>query len=291
MMQRRTESPPGARRRNRGLRRYGWFALALVVAVFLLFPIYWMVVSSIEPISTLLTRSPNLLPTGRSVSLSTYSSTFRQYPVATWLLDSAIVTIASVVLSLLVAVPAGYSLSRLRSRSASIAGMLMLLTRVIPGTLLVIPFFVMFSEVHLLNSLASLVIANASVIVPFAAWIMRGFFDAVPATLEEAARVDGCSYFAAFRRVILPLARPGIAATGVYAVILAWSDYLFARTLLLDPTHWTLTVGAVSLIGEQTVNWNGLMTMGVVAVIPMFAAFIVLEPFLVSGMTSGSVVG
>ena len=277
--------------RGSGQRGYGWFIIALVVSVIVLFPLYWMAVSSITPINSLLTIHLRLVPAIGHLQWGNYPSTFRQYPVWSWLMNSTLVTVGAVALSLAVSIPAGYALSRMGTRGGGMAGVLMLLTRVLPGTLLVIPFFVMFAQMKLLNTLWGLIIADTSIIVPFAAWILKGFFDSVPIDLEHAALVDGCGQWKAFTRVIVPLARPGIGATAIYSVILAWSDYLFSRTLLLDPTHWTLTVGAASLITEHTVDWSGLMAMGVIAVIPMMLAFVLLEPFLVSGMTAGAVVG
>jgi multiple sugar transport system permease protein len=261
------------------------------VAVVVLFPLYWMAVSSVTPVGSLLSTHLRIVPPLNHLLLNTYPTTFRQYPVFDWLMNSSLLTVGAVTLSLAASVPAGYALSRMGSGGGTAAGMLMLLTRVLPGTLLVIPFFVMFAELSLLNTLWGLILADTSFTVPFAAWILKGFFDSVPKELEDAAMVDGCGRFATFARVIVPLAKPGIGATAIYSVIMAWSDYLFARTLLLDPTHWTITVGATSLITAAEVDWNGLMVMGVVAVIPMFIAFVVLEPFLVSGLTAGAVVG
>ena len=154
-----------------------------------------------------------------------------------------------------------------------------------------LPFFIMFSRVNLLNTLLSVIIANTSLIVPLAAWIMKGFFDRVPIDIEEAAAIDGCGLWRTFLFVAVPLVKPGIGATGIYAIVLAWSDYLFPKTLLLTPSHWTLSVGAVSLIGEHTVDWNGLMAMGTIGVLPMVLAFAVLEPYLVSGLSAGATVG
>jgi multiple sugar transport system permease protein len=120
---------------------------------------------------------------------------------------------------------------------------------------------------------------------------MKGFFDKIPLDIEEAASIDGCGLWKTFLLIAIPLVKPGIGATVIYAIVLAWSDYLFPKSLLLTPGHWTLSVGAVSLIGEHTVDWNGLMAMGVIGVLPMVIAFAVLEPFLVSGLTAGATVG
>jgi multiple sugar transport system permease protein len=274
--------------RRRARRRWHWLVLAIALTALLLFPLYWMLVSSVDSVSSLFSTNLNLLPTFGDVG--SYAEIFRNYQVGAWLLNSLIITVGSVALSILVAVPAGYSLSRMRI-GGDVAGVIMLFTRVIPGTLLVLPFFIMFSRVNLLNTLLSVIIANTSLIVPLAAWIMKGFFDRVPADIEEAAYMDGCGQWRAFLYVVVPLVKPGIGATSVYAIVLAWSDYLFPKTLLLSPSHWTLSVGAVSLIGEHTVDWNGLMAMGTIGVLPMVLAFAILEPFLVSGLTSGSAVG
>jgi multiple sugar transport system permease protein len=276
-----------APRRGR-VRRWHWLVLAIALTALLLFPLYWMLVSSVDSISSLFSVNLSLLP--NFGDLGSYAEIFRNYQVGLWLVNSLVITAGSAALSIAVAVPAGYSLSRMKI-GGDVAGVIMLFTRVIPGTLLVLPFFIMFSRVNLLNTLLSVIIANTSLIVPLAAWIMKGFFDRVPVDIEEAAAIDGCGLWRTFLLVAVPLVKPGIGATGIYAIVLAWSDYLFPKTLLLSPSHWTLSVGAVSLIGEHTVDWNGLMAMGTIGVLPMVLAFAVLEPYLVSGLTAGATVG
>jgi len=282
---------PRRHRVHRASRKSGWLLVAVVVVMILLFPLYWMAVSSVTPIGNLFSTHLQLIPQLSDLRFGTFVNIFRQYPLFNWLLNSTLVTVGAVALSLASAVPAGFALSRIGPGGGTAAGLLMLLSRVVPGTLLVIPFFVMFEEVKLLNTLWGLIIADTSIIVPFAAWLLKGFFDSIPRELDDAAMVDGCNRWSTFARVIVPLSKPGIGAVAIYAVILAWSDYLFSLTLLLDPTHWTLTVGAASLITEHTVDWNSLMAMGVVAVVPMLVAFLFLEPFLVSGLTAGATVG
>src|SRR6201986_2339607 len=274
--------------RRRRARRWHWLVLAIALTALLLFPLYWMLVSSVDSISSLFSVNLSLLP--NFGDLGSYAEIFRNYQVGLWLVNSLVITAGSVALSILIAVPAGYSLSRMKI-GGDVAGVIMLFTRVIPGTLLVLPFFIMFSRVNLLNTLLSVIIANTSLIVPLAAWIMKGFFDRVPVDIEEAAAIDGCGLWRTFLLVAVPLVKPGIGATGIYAIVLAWSDYLFPKTLLLSPSHWTLSVGAVSLIGEHTVDWNGLMAMGTIGVLAMVLAFAVLEPYLVSGLTAGATVG
>lgn len=275
-------------------RRSGSVILAVVAGVIALvsiFPVYWMVVSSLLPTSRTLSQNPPLLPMPTELNFYEYVDVFTQSPVALWFLNSAIVTVGSVGISMLVSTLAGYSLSRMNSRGQSAAGLSMLLTRVLPGTLLVIPLFITFSGLHLLNSLFGLILANCTVIVPFAVWLMKGFFDSIPRELEQAAMIDGCTILGAFWRVVLPLTLPGLAATTAYAAVLSWSDYLFVKTFITDRQLWTLTLGSASFVGEHAVDWNGLMAVGIIAIVPVAILFLFLEPLLVKGLAGGAVKG
>ena len=269
--------------------RYAFLALALLLVVIVLFPVYWMLVTSLLPSSLVLSRQPPLVPPLEAISLGAYSDVFHRRPVLTWMMNSAIVVAGSTLVSLAVATLAGYSLSRFRTPAQRVAGATLLLSKMLPGSLIVVPFFVMFTTLHLTDSLIGLVIANVSVGVPFATWMMKGFFDTLPRELEQAAKIDGCSELQALWLVILPLARPGLAACGIYLAIVAWSEFVFARTLVTKPENWLVTVGLQSYVGEYLVEWPALMAAGVVSLLPMLVLFLLLEPFLVSGMTSGAV--
>ncbi len=279
------------RTRRAGARRTLIAAVVVLFAVVGLFPIYWMVVSALLPTSETLSTDPPIIPNPASLEFGNVIDVVTDSELPTWFLNSVVTTVGSVAVSMVVATFAGYSLSRMRGRLQDAAGASMLLTRVLPGTLLVIPLFVTFSTLHLLNTLWAVILANCTVIIPFAVWLMKGFFDSIPRELEEAAVIDGCGVFGAFRRVVLPLTRPGLAATTAYAFVLAWSDYLFAKTFLQDRELWTLTLGSSSFVGEHAVDWNSLMAVGVIAIIPVALVFLLLEPLLVKGLASGSVKG
>ena len=271
------------------LQRWLWFALAAVTVAFVLFPIYWMIVTSLLPSSIVLSRHPPLLPPLEHVSLDAFAGVFRRRPVLTWILNSTLVAVGSTIVSLVIATLAGYSLSRWQTRAQKVAGAALLLTKMLPGSLIVVPFFVMFTTAHLIDTRAALVAANVAVGVPFATWMMKGFFDTLPRDLEQAAAIDGCTPLQALWYVILPLARPGLAACGIYLAIVAWSEFVFARTLVTKADLWTVTVGLQSFVGEYLVDWPALMAAGVVSLAPMLVLFLLLEPFLVSGLTSGAV--
>lgn len=269
--------------------RHAFLALAVLLVAIVLFPVYWMLVTSLLPSSIVLSRRPPLVPPLDAVSFAAYAEVFRRRPVLTWMANSAIVVAGSTLVSLTVATLAGYSLSRFHTPAQRVAGATLLLSKMLPGSLIVVPFFVMFTTLRLTDSLAGLVLANVSVGVPFATWMMKGFFDTLPRELEQAAKIDGCNELQALWLVILPLARPGLAACGIYLAIVAWSEFVFARTLVTRPENWLVTVGLQSFVGEYLVEWPALMAAGIVSLLPMLALFLLLEPFLVSGLTSGAV--
>jgi multiple sugar transport system permease protein len=262
----------------------------IVVAVVVLFPVYWMIVSSVLPTSITLSLHPPLIPT-HGFSLHAYAIDLTQRPVGRWMLNSTIVTAAVTAISVVMSLLAGYSLSRFRGAGPTSVGYILLLARMLPGTMLSIPMFVVFGKLGLIDSLGSLILADVTITLPFTTWMLKNFIDAIPRELEDAARIDGCSLLSALVRVVLPLAAPGLGATAVYAAILSWSDLLFARTLITDPDQWTMPVGVTSFIGAHDVDWSGLMAAGTLTMLPMVVLFAALEPFLVKGLTSGGTKG
>ncbi len=270
-------------------RRWLFTLAALLLAAIVLFPIYWMVLTSVLPSELTRSRNPVLLPKLSALSLDAFSIVLARKPVFTWLANSLIVTVAATFISLIIATLAGYSLSRFKSRAQQGAGFALLVSKMLPASLIVIPFFIAFSTFGLIDSRWGLILANAAVGVPFATWLMKGFFDGIPREIELAAMLDGCNGAQAVWYVVLPLARPGLAASGIYLAIVTWSDFVFARTLVTSPDLWVLNVGLQSFLGEYLVDWSSLMAVGIISLAPVFVLFLLLEPFLVSGMTQGAV--
>ena len=260
--------------------------LAAVAAA--LFPLYWIVLTSVLPTSLTLSRDPPLLPTASAFNFSAYLAVFERKPLAQWLFNSAVVTGGTLLITIPVSALAAYSLSRYRTPAQRAFGFGLLASKMMPGALIVIPFFILFSAVGLIGSRLGLVLADSAVATPFATWLLKGFFDAIPRELEEAAFLDGCNELGAFWRIILPLARPGLAASAAYVSIVTWSDLVFARTLMSRPEQWTVTVGLQSFTGEYLVDWASLMAAATLSVLPMLVLFVVIEPYLVRGMTQGA---
>ena len=164
-----------------------------------------------------------------------------------------------------------------------------LTTQVLPGSLLIIPLYVIMGNLQLLDTKIGLVAAYCTFSIPFCTWMMKGFFDTIPISLEEAARVDGAGRFRIFSTVILPLTVPGLVATGIFSFINGWNEYLFASTFMKSYENWTLPIGIASFSGQYATNWGTLMAGAVLITLPVVLMFLLLQKHLVSGMTAGAV--
>jgi multiple sugar transport system permease protein len=263
-------------------------AACCAIAIAALFPIYWIAMTAILPTEIMLSRNPPLLPPFDRASLAAYPEIFARKPILVWLANSIVVASGTLAVAIAAAAMAGYSLSRYRTKAQQAMGFGLLASKMLPGSLIIIPFFILFSKIGLIETKTGLILANAAIAVPFATWLLKGFFDAIPRELEQAAMIDGCNEWQAFRHVVLPLARPGLAASAAYVAIVTWADLVFARTLMSKPENWLMTVGLQSFMGEYLVEWSALMAAATVSLLPMLILFFLLEPFLVKGMTQGS---
>jgi multiple sugar transport system permease protein len=267
-----------------------WVALAAAIAcaIVVLFPLYWIAMTSLLPTSVVLSRDPPLLPDPALLDASAYAGVLVRKPLLRWIGNSMAVTLGTLALTMTAAALAGYSLSRFRTAAQRAMGFALLASKMMPAALVVIPFFVMFTRAGLVGTRLGLVLANSAAAVPFATWLLKGFFDAIPRELDEAARIDGCTEIGAFLRVVLPLAAPGLSAGAAYVAIVTWSDLVFARTLTSKPDDWLVTVGLQSFTGEYLVDWASLMAAATISVVPMLLLFVLIQPFLMRGLTQGS---
>lgn len=269
-------------------RPYLLLATSLICLVVVLFPFYWIVITSILPTEIVLSRNPPLLPPLGEITFAAYFEVFARKPLLTWISNSMMITAGTLAITISTGAMAGYSLSRFRTKAQQAMGFGLLASKMLPGSLINIPFFILFSKAGLIESKFGVILANSAVAVPFATWLLKGFFDAIPRELEQAAMIDGCNEWQAFRHIVLPLAAPGLAAASAYIAIVTWADLVFARTLNSKPDNWVVTVGLQSFTGEYLVEWGALMAASAVSLLPMLVLFLLLEPFLVKGSTQGS---
>ncbi|MGI6149608.1 MAG: carbohydrate ABC transporter permease [Limnochordia bacterium] len=264
------------------------YLLLLIAVVVLVFPMYWILVTAVSPRGRLLAYPPNFLAVLHP-RLENFARVFRETSLVRWFLNSVKITGLTIGVSIPTAIMAGYSLSRSFSRGISMVGSFLLIARMLPAALLMIPLYIIFQRVGLLNKHISVVIANVSFIVPFTTWMLKGYFDSIPISLEEAALVDGATLTQALFKVVLPLAKPGLAATTVYAAILSWSDFVFANTLLSRVDNWTLPVGIASFQQQNLVVWNDMMAVSFLSIVPIMVLFTILQKHLISGLTAGAI--
>ncbi|MET4636433.1 carbohydrate ABC transporter permease [Kaistia defluvii] len=267
-----------------------WIAL-LGFALVTLFPFYWMVMTAIMPTDAILSRSPSLLPDFSRIRFDAFVGIFARSAFPTWMMNSLIVGVLTTFFSVVVSTLAGYSLSRYSGVVQQSLGAMLLISKLIPASLILIPLFIIYNLLGIFDTYLGLVLANMTISVPLASWLMKGFFDRIPRELEQAAMIDGASQMQALRLIVLPLAKPGVAAATVYVMLNSWSEFIFARTLISSPERQVLTVGMQSFVGEQMVDWQLLMAAGTVSILPAIILFAFLEPFLVNGMTKGALAG
>ncbi len=265
--------------------------LVVQVCAFALFPFLWMISTSFKPAEEVYTNTPAFIPDhptaqGYVEMLTTESSTF---DFKKWAVNSVVIALMTMVFSMVTATLGGYGISRFRFRGRGALSYIVLTTQVLPGSLLMIPLYIIMGNLQLLDTRLGLVIAYATFSVPFCTWMMKGFFDSIPLSLEEAAKVDGAGRFRCFATVVMPLTVPGLVATGLFAFINGWNEYLFASTFMKSYENWTLPMGIASFQGQYTTNWGTLMAGSVLVTIPVVVLFLALQKHLVGGMTAGAV--
>jgi len=266
------------------------FVITIVMILITLFPVYWMLLTALLPTAAVFSRSPSLIPTD-GVSFDSFVGLIEKTPIFSWILQSAIITIGTSVLSAFICLLAAYALSRFVVPGRKMTAVGFLVGRVLPGTLLALPLFMLFQTIGLLDTHVAVILANVAVVTPLTTLILKGYFDGIPREIDDAAMVDGCSRWGVLWKVIFPLSVPGLVACIGLSATAAWTDLLFSRTLLLSRENWTLPMGITSIIGAHEVDWNELMAAGLISVIPMLIIYWFLQPHLVSGMTAGGVKG
>ncbi len=221
------------------------------------------------------------------VDLSGYRQVWYQSDFRYWFRNSLIVSVGATILSVGVCTFGAYSIGRLRYRGRTAVATFLLITQMFPAILLAIPLFLVFRDFGLFNTLTGLVIAYVAFTLPFAIWMLRGFYENLPESLEEAAMIDGSTRFGAVVRVVLPLSAPAIATTAIFTWVLAWNEFVFALVLINDSSRKTLPPGMAEWIGQYALNWDMLMAGALGATIPMLIVFFLLQSYIVKGLAEG----
>lgn len=280
------------RRKNR--QQFVWKSILAHIAVlifvfFAAFPIYFLVMAAFRPGQTLYSTNLQLIPT--TLTLDNFDHMLHQTALLTWLKNSLIVSLSTTVLSVCLATPAAYAFSRWNFAGRNAILSLMLALNAFPAVLALIAIFVIFKELHMLDTLWGLVLAYSSGGLVFAIWNTKGYFDTIPTELEEAARVDGATPTQTFFQVILPLARPVIAVTALLGFMSGWGEYITAQTVLFSEDKYTSMVGLITLQTDYSQPWGYFAVGAIFAMVPVMLLFLLLQRNLVGGLTMGGVKG
>jgi multiple sugar transport system permease protein len=263
-------------------------AIAIVLLAVMLFPLYWMVDASFQTNQQIADREPHWLPAGGT--LDGYRDALGQQ--GSHLVVSLVVSLGTVVLTLLIAAPGAYGLSRNGTPGSRPVLFALLIVQLIPGIVMANALYGVFSKLGMLNSPEALVLADSTLAVPFAVLIMRAFMVAVPKELIEAAGLDGAGPFRTFVRIVLPVSRNGVITAGLFAFLFSWGDFMFASTLNLGAPQWTpITVGLYDFIGAgtNTTSWNSVMATGVLASLPVAVLLVLAQRHVSAGLAAGAV--
>lgn len=224
-------------------------------------------------------------------TLDNYINMLTSMNFGRYFLNGLFVSVTTTIAIVLIAIWGGFALSRYKFRGKKFTFFLLLITQMLPGVVILIPLFEIFNKLHLINNLWSLVIVNTTVNLPFCMIMMSGFFSGVPATLEEAAQIDGCSIWKAIFKVVVPAVLPGIVSSGAFAFVNSWNEFVYALNFINDSDLFTLPVGLSMMKGEFTVNYGGLAAGIIVALIPVLLIFCYIQKYLVKGLAAGAVKG
>ena len=268
-------------------RIFAYYVPLTVFMVFLLLPILWTVLTSLKPSNEIITLELRYLPV--EPTLEHYRNLFETLPFLAYFRNSMIVASGAAVVSLLLSTSAAYSVSRFRFRGRGMVMLLFLTLNMFPIVLLLIPLFVIFRNLGLLDTHLALIIAYSTYAIPFSCWMLTGFFNAIPSELEESGLVDGCTHTGAFVRITLPLAAPAMAAVLIYIFIYSWNEFVFAAIFTRSVDGRTLPVGLSTLIGQHTLDWGLLTAGGVVIAIPAVVLFMFIQKYMRAGLTAGAV--
>ncbi len=277
-------------KRNRKIAQVVTYVLLVVFSVYCIFPFVWMVISALKPKTEIRTATPSFAiiePTLENFKRVLFDVGFLNY-----IKNSLLASVVACVLSMIVAILAGYALSRyFKLKLVKASNLAMMLSQMIPGVLLLVPLYLIMQRLHVLESYLSLILAYTTFVIPLCTFMMSSFFDTVPLALEEAAEIDGCSKAQTILRIILPLSIPSLVSTGLYAFINAWNEFMFGYIFISTDQYRTLTPAIMLFKGANTIDWGGLMAGSVIAVIPVTLIFLFLQRYFLAGLMSGSVKG
>ncbi|MFB7912772.1 carbohydrate ABC transporter permease [Streptomyces sp. NPDC056061] len=276
-------------RPDRKKSRLGFDVLGLGIALVMIFPVYWLVISSLRPNREIRSYDQSLWPT--SITFDNFARAIKQPNFDTAIQSSLIVSITAVVGGMIIATLAALAIGRFRFFGRKPLLLIMILVQMLPPTAMLIPIYAQLNAMGGIDEYWGLIVVYLVSTLPFATIMIRGFVVNIPVELEESAMVDGCTRFGAFRRVIFPLLAPGLAAASIFALVNAWNEYLFAYILINDNSKYTLNVWLMTFTTERGTDYGALMAASTMIALPVVVFFMFIQKKMAAGLTSGAVKG
>ncbi len=270
-------------------RQLAIYGCALVLLIFAAFPFFWMISTAFKPLREIFAYPPYFFP--KDSTLANFVRLFEQTRFLTYFKNSVIVSTSAVVVTMIIATAAAYSLTRFRYYGRERIASLILFTYMFAPIMIIIPFYVLIRKIGIANTHLALIMAYTAFCLPFNIWLLKAFFQSIPIVLEEAALTDGAGRIQAIIHVVFPLALPGIIATGIFTFILAWNDYIFVRILITSDELKTLSVGIADLYNATVIDWGMIMSGGMMITIPVLVFFTFIQRNLIAGWGAGAVKG
>ncbi|MCD6101564.1 MAG: sugar ABC transporter permease [Candidatus Cloacimonetes bacterium] len=265
------------------------YAIILIFVVISVYPILRVLTISLRPGDNLLNESLRIIP--KDATFDNYVKLFTEQPFLIWIRNSLFVTLIVTVIGVVFASTAGYAFSRFNFPGRKIGLLSLLITQMFPATMLLLPLFIMLSKLHLINTFFGLIIMYSATALPFCIWLMKGYYDTIPFSLEESASIDGASKILVFWRIVLPLASPALVISALFSFMAAWNEYIVAAQVLWYENMFTIPLGLKSFQGNMTTEWGMYAAAALIISIPVIILFVTLSKWLVSGLTLGSVKG
>ena len=261
-------------------------SLLLIILIFF-FPFFWIITSSFKSPEEIIATSTTIIP--RSFTLEHYNKILFNSDFFIYLKNSLIVSFSSMIISIILSVSAAYGLHKLKFYGNKFVEYSLLVTYAFQGVILLVPIYLLFAKVNLLNTYFALIVVNVLFATPFAVWMLKAFFKLIPNEIEEAAYIDGASRYTVFSRIIVPVASPGIASVAIFCFIISWTEYLFASILISGDDLKTLPVGLAGIVGQYQIDWGFLLSCAVLASLPVILLFVFIGKYFVSGLTEVAV--
>jgi multiple sugar transport system permease protein len=271
------------------LRKLTLYLMVAAVSVLTIFPIYWMLVSTFQPSKFTLHYPPPLFP--QEITFNQFAELFANHPIALWLRNSFLIATMSMLLCMALTVLGAYALSSLRWKGRSLFGLFLLVTQMLPEILIVIPLYIIYRQLNMLDSLPALSLVDTAFALPICIWILKGVFDTVPSEVLDAAVVDGCTELSVLWKIVLPLSAPGLVAVAVVSFFSAWNEFLFAVIMLSSAEFQPAAVGLTTLKATGFTPVEQYMAAGLIfSILPVFF-YLIMQRYIVAGLTAGAVKG